>query len=111
LTIKLHAPYTESALDSMFVAFPFGKPVSTFPGNALKHSSRTGGGVIAELGGPVRGLSTDPMCPYGRHCCLLLTILKFFEPGMKVCVPIRLTAGAAAAGENPWRRAGMPLDG
>src|SRR5438477_7298304 len=24
-----------SALDSMFVAFPFGKPVSTFPGNAL----------------------------------------------------------------------------
>ena len=35
LTMKLQAPYTESALDSMFVAFPFGKPVSTFPGNAL----------------------------------------------------------------------------
>src|SRR5882672_9547902 len=29
-----------SALDSMFVAFPFGKPVSTFPGNALAHPVR-----------------------------------------------------------------------
>ena len=30
-----HAPRAESALASMFVAFPFGKPVSNFPRNAL----------------------------------------------------------------------------
>jgi hypothetical protein len=32
--MKSEAPWLESALDSRFVAFPFGKPVSTFPGNA-----------------------------------------------------------------------------
>jgi hypothetical protein len=35
LTVKSQAPWPESALDSRFVAFPLGKPVSTFPGNAL----------------------------------------------------------------------------
>src|ERR1700737_704460 len=35
LTVKSQAQWPESALDSRFVAFPFGKPVSTFPGNAL----------------------------------------------------------------------------
>jgi hypothetical protein len=35
LTRKLQGSWPESALDSMFVAFPIGKPVSTFPGNAL----------------------------------------------------------------------------
>src|ERR1700719_4374699 len=35
LTRKLLGAWPESALDSMFVAFPIGKPVSTFPGNAL----------------------------------------------------------------------------
>src|ERR1700694_1908537 len=33
--MKLDGPWPESALDSTLVAFPFGKPVSTFPGNAL----------------------------------------------------------------------------
>src|ERR1700722_9589131 len=37
LTRKLQGSWPESALDSMFVAFPIGKPVSTFPGNALSH--------------------------------------------------------------------------
>ena len=35
LTRKLQGSWPESALDSMFVAFPIGKPVSTFPGDAL----------------------------------------------------------------------------
>jgi hypothetical protein len=35
LTMKSQTPWPERALDSGFVAFPFGKPVSTFPGNAL----------------------------------------------------------------------------
>jgi hypothetical protein len=35
LTRKLQGSWPESALDSMLVAFPIGKPVSTFPGNAL----------------------------------------------------------------------------
>ena len=34
-TRKLQGSWPESALDFMFVAFPIGKPVSTFPGNAL----------------------------------------------------------------------------
>src|SRR6266702_4232509 len=33
--MESRAPWPESALDLRFVAFPFGKPVSTFPGNAL----------------------------------------------------------------------------
>jgi hypothetical protein len=37
LTIKSREPSQESALDSTLVAFPCGKPVSTFPGNALIH--------------------------------------------------------------------------
>ncbi len=35
LTMKSDGPRSESALDSLRVAFPFGKPVSTFPGHAL----------------------------------------------------------------------------
>jgi hypothetical protein len=35
LTRKLQGSWPESALDSMFVAFPIGKLVSTIPGNAL----------------------------------------------------------------------------
>ena len=33
---RLHGSWSESALDSTFVAFPIGKPVSTFPGHALR---------------------------------------------------------------------------
>jgi hypothetical protein len=40
LTRKLQGSWPESALDSMFVAFPIGKPVSTFPGNALMRAKR-----------------------------------------------------------------------
>jgi hypothetical protein len=40
LTLKSHGPSAESDLASMFVAFPFGKPVSTFPGNALTARGR-----------------------------------------------------------------------
>src|SRR6202171_5587023 len=36
LTMKSDRPWPGSALDSTLVAFPFGKPVSTFPGNALR---------------------------------------------------------------------------
>src|SRR5882672_11156657 len=39
LTWKSLRSWPGSALDSMFVAFPFGKPVSTFPGNALSGAS------------------------------------------------------------------------
>jgi len=38
--MKSHGPRSESALDSILVAFPFGKPVSTFPGNALNKRDR-----------------------------------------------------------------------
>src|ERR1700680_1396513 len=56
LTIKLQAPYTESALDSMFVAFPFGKPVSTFPGNALMAFETLGHDVVeVERGDRLQG--------------------------------------------------------
>ena len=40
LTRKLQGSWPESALDSMFVAFPIGKLVSTIPGNALTRSGR-----------------------------------------------------------------------
>ena len=39
----------ESALDSMLVAFPIGKPVSTFPGNALSAAGMAGMVLVAFL--------------------------------------------------------------
>jgi hypothetical protein len=36
-----HARRQESALDSILVAFPFGKPVPTFPGNAHRAKARS----------------------------------------------------------------------
>jgi urease accessory protein len=36
-----------SAVDSMFVAFPVGKPASTFPGNALRRASPFVAGLLA----------------------------------------------------------------
>src|SRR5258705_2375633 len=40
---------TESALDSIVVAFPYGKPVSTFPENALMRTSEPKPHYISKL--------------------------------------------------------------
>jgi hypothetical protein len=48
LTKKSHEPSAESALDSILVAFPIGKPVSTFPGNALAERSERRSALGAE---------------------------------------------------------------
>src|SRR5271157_4842182 len=54
LTRNPHGLRGKSALDSTFFAFPFGKPVSTFPGNALAATPGPGSTVVlkpAELRG------------------------------------------------------------
>jgi hypothetical protein len=54
----------ESALDSIVVAFPYGKPVSTFPGNALAHV-------------PAKWIHTGPPTERMRHSTTLFDILIY----------------------------------
>ena len=60
LTRKLQGSWPESALDSMFVAFPIGKPVSTFPGNALMPAP-AGCGQLAHCWEVLFVLASAPM--------------------------------------------------
>ena len=81
-----HLSRSESAVDSMFAAFPFGKPVPTFPGNAcyLRRSPVRGRWCFSRVAGSTPSglgeIAGNVLAAYSRATRILVKCPYFDAP-------------------------------